>query len=401
MHPGSLPIADYTYHLPEDRIARYPLPERDGSKLLVYRNGAIQDDVYRNIGDYLPSDAMLVFNNTRVIPARLLFEKTPGSLIEIFCLAPCGEITAGLGAPGKSRWECLVGGIKKWKSGLLEMDLPSGRLFAELLERGPETCVIEFTWTPPEAGFAEILEQAGQVPLPPYLQRPADPEDRKRYQTVYARYDGSVAAPTAGLHFTESLLQNLQQKGITLQYVTLHVGAGTFRPVKSTYIADHTMHAEYFEVGADAIRALRGPKQAGLLVAVGTTSLRTLESLYLMGCKAARRPQAELSELLIGQWDAYSTDIHRIPALDALDAIGQWLEKKGMDRLVAPTSLLIAPGYETRMIDALVTNFHQPNSTLLLLVAALAGADWKRIYQHALDHGYRFLSYGDGSILFV
>jgi S-adenosylmethionine:tRNA ribosyltransferase-isomerase len=301
---------------------------------------------------------------------------------------------------GQAVWKCLVGGAKKWKNDPLVLESGQIRLQAALLERGRETCRVQFSWSPAHLPFAEMLGLAGQVPLPPYLQRPADAADRERYQTVYARYDGSVAAPTAGLHFTDQVFQSLSARQIETDYVTLHVGAGTFKPVKSETIGDHDMHAEYFDVTTALIRKLRNQSGAGQLVAVGTTSLRTLESLYLMGCKLVQNPDLSLEGLEIKQWDAFETPTTGVSVQASLDQLLAWLDRQGAERLVARTQLMIAPGYTVRMADALVTNFHQPASTLLLLVAAFAGDDWRNIYTYALGHEFRFLSYGDGSLLF-
>jgi len=399
-HPQDIRIQDFTYELPESRIARYPLPQRDASKLLVYRDSTISEDTYQNIAEYFDPGTVLVFNNTRVIPARLVFKKSSGSAIEIFCLEPEGELASSMTRTGNAVWKCLVGGIKKWKNEPLVLETKDIRLQADLLERGGETCRVQFSWTPAQLSLAEMLEAAGQVPLPPYLQRPAEFADRERYQTIYARYDGSVAAPTAGLHFTEAVFSRLKAKNIHSAYVTLHVGAGTFKPVKSETIGGHEMHGEYFEVSATFIQQLRDQAGKGPLVAVGTTSMRTLESLFLMGSKLSRQPDLTLEALEIGQWDAYDPDHTKTNVAEALNCLLEWLDQRQLDSLIARTQLLIAPGYSIRMVDALVTNFHQPASTLLLLVAALVGPDWRRIYTHALDHDFRFLSYGDGSLLF-
>lgn len=395
-------IEDYLYELPDERIARYPLPERDQSKLLVYRNGSIESDHYYNLANQLDDNALILFNNTKVIPARLLFTKATGGVVELFCLEPESELASAMSETGKTIWRCLIGGIKKWKSGLLEMELPyAGEkliLQAELLGKVDNEYRVKFQWSPQVLAFSEVLEMAGQVPLPPYLDRAAEAEDRERYQTIYARFDGSVAAPTAGLHFTERIFKSLMAKNITPAYVTLHVGAGTFKPVKSVEIRDHEMHAEYFDVAATTLQALlQGDRQ---VIAVGTTTLRTLESLFLMGCKLCQNPELSLAELEIKQWDAFDPGYATITPKQAISALLKWLEKQGQDRIIAKTQLLIAPGYQIRMIDALATNFHQPASTLLLLVAALIGERWREVYAYALANDYRFLSYGDGSLLF-
>ncbi len=405
MRPEDIRIADYTYELPDDRIAKYPLAERDASKLLVYRDGAISEDVYRHFDRHIAPDAMLVFNNTRVIPARVLFNLPSGAAIELFCLSPEGELNTGLLATGEATWLCLVGGAKKWKSGPLQRTLAQGAdaisLEAELLEKTGDHFRVRFCWTPASVTFAEVLTLAGQVPLPPYLHRPAEELDRERYQTIYARHDGSVAAPTAGLHYTETLLDRLREKNVSCEYLTLHVGAGTFRPVKSETIGDHEMHAEYFDVSAEFIQSLLDGHGERQVIAVGTTSLRTLESLFLMGSKLLEQRGLSLEALQISQWDAYQGRLGQTSVTAALEALLTWMEERGMDRLIAPTQLLIAPGYRIRTVDALATNFHQPSSTLLLLVAAAVGGDWREIYRYALDNDFRFLSYGDGSLLFL
>lgn len=399
--PQYIQIQEFIYDLPDSRIAKHPLPQRDASKLLVFRDAQIEEDVYTNISTYLEPGALLVFNNTRVIPARLQFVKPSGGMIEVFCLEPEGELAGSMAQSGSAVWKCLVGGIKKWKSEDLVLEIKDLQLTAKLLERGPESCRIQFSWTPEQLTFAEMLEISGQVPLPPYLQRAASPDDRERYQTIYARYDGSVAAPTAGLHFTDNVFQRLGEKNIDAAYLTLHVGAGTFKPVKSDTIGGHEMHGEYFDVSADTIRQLRGQlENKGQLVAVGTTALRTLESLYLMGCKLSADPDLSLEALEIKQWDAFTFGKMQIEMTQSLDCLLLWMSRRGLDRVLAKTQLLIAPGYRIRMVDALVTNFHQPASTLLLLVAALVGENWRKIYTYALENDFRFLSYGDGSLLY-
>ena len=411
MHPSQLQIKDFTYHLPDERIARYPLAERDLSKLLIYQNGNISEDVYRNISVHLPKDTLLLFNNTRVIEARMLFEKASGSIIEIFCLEPADdlELTQAMVAKGKIRWNCLVGGAGKWKQSLLEKKLHTKNgelsLYAELIERNPNNFLIEFSWQDDEFSFAEILHYAGVLPLPPYLQRQTEKADYERYQTVYAKHEGSVAAPTAGLHFTDALLKELQQKGIAEEYVTLHVGAGTFRPVKSDTMLEHDMHREWIQVKQSTIEIILN-YQSKTIIPVGTTSLRTLETLYWMGVKAYANPSAAINELEIQQWDVYDLPQQTVSVETALQSLLSRMQKYEQDELICHTQILIAPGYTVRIADALITNFHQPNSTLLLLVAALVGNDpttigWQRIYDYALQHDFRFLSYGDGSLLWI
>ena len=402
MHPSQIQIKDYTYNLPDDRIARYPLAQRDESKLLIYQNGNISEDVYRNIGQQLSKDTLLLFNNTRVIEARMFFEKSTGGIIEVFCLEPAAdlELTQAMMSMGKVRWNCLVGGAAKWKQGLLEKKLiinnDSFSLFAELVEKKADHFIIEFSWQP-SFTFAEVLHYAGVLPLPPYLQRKTEEADYERYQTVYAKEEGSVAAPTAGLHFTDALLKELQQKGMEEAYITLHVGAGTFKPVKSTTMQDHDMHKEWMQVSRSTIETILN-YQSKTIIPVGTTSLRTLESLYWMGVKAHQFPAATIEELEIHQWDVYDLQ-QNILTEDALQSLLRWMDTHETDELICHTQILIAPGYKVKLAHALITNFHQPNSTLLLLVAAFIGDDWRRVYDYALAHEFRFLSYGDGSLL--
>ena len=406
--PRSLRIEDYTYDLPEDRIARYPLPDRDGSKLLVYKEGGIEQAHYRELKTYIPADAFMVFNDTKVIEARLLMQKETGGQVEIFCLEPLDtEPTGAMMQTNTSTWKCLVGGAGKWKQGPLEREWSGVRLKAEKVGPLPDGYEIRFSWTPVDLHFAEVLHRAGLIPLPPYLNRQAEETDVDRYQTVYARFDGSVAAPTAGLHFTEGLMEALREKGVETGFVTLHVGAGTFKPVKAERMEDHIMHAEWIDVRASFIEQLASTK--GPVIPVGTTALRTLESLYWMGVKVSQRDIPDMEALALTQWELYDTLAggaaiesgggRPFSRAESLGALSKWLAAKGAERLVTRTQLLIAPGYRPRMADALVTNFHQPGSTLLLLVAALVGGDWKRIYDYALAHDFRFLSYGDGSLL--
>jgi len=408
MHPSSLLINDYTYTLPDGRVARYPLAERDASKLLVYKDGVIIDSQYKDIGQWLPAGSLLVFNNTKVVEARLLFQKPSGGTIELFCLEPdesVGDISTGLAQQGRVLWKCLVGGASKWKAGqVLQKNIDENGMpvtvEARYIKKLPDCFVIEFSWQPAHWPFAEILHHAGLLPLPPYLKRAAESSDLDRYQTIYAAHDGSVAAPTAGLHFTPALFEQLRQKDIQPVFLTLHVGAGTFKPVKTATIGDHLMHAELIDVPVATIRQLA--LAGGNIFAVGTTSLRTLESLYWMGVKTMLDPQLPYTSLAIEQWEVYEERLATgLPVRKALESLLQWMENNKLDRLLAKTQIIIAPGYRLRMIKGLITNFHQPQSTLLLLVAAVVGDDWRSIYEHALQHDYRFLSYGDGSLLFV
>lgn len=406
MHPSQLQISDYTYGLPDERIARYPLSDRDLSKLLIYKDGVINSDVYRHLPQHLPKNALLVFNNTKVIEARILFQKDTGSKIEIFCLEPAAgvELTQAMMSHGSVRWTCLVGGAGKWKQQFLEkkVQTPKGTVLlkAEKKEQQQGSFEIEFSWEHTHFTFAELLHYAGVLPLPPYLQRQTEAADYDRYQTVYAQHEGSVAAPTAGLHFTPQLLVKLQDKGIKHSFVTLHVGAGTFQPVKAATMQDHPMHREWVEVQADAIEELL-LQLPDPVIPVGTTSLRTIESLYWMGVKALLNPAATIEQLEVQQWDAYDLPLQNASAKEAFEALLGWMQKQQLQEIICHTQILIAPGYKARVASAIITNFHQPNSTLLLLVAALIGEDWRKVYSYALANDYRFLSYGDGSLLWV
>ena len=397
----NISIDEYDYPLPEERIAKYPLAERDASKLLVMKDGVIQASQFRHIGDFLPSRALLVFNETKVIRARLQFQKETGSHIEVFCLEPDDDYQIAFSSCSPVRWKCLVGNSKRWREGSLRMPLTVGgqevMLTAHRVAKNDQYSEIEFSWTPAELPFAAILETAGEIPLPPYLNREAEPEDRDRYQTVFARYDGSVAAPTAGLHFTKPLLEQLRHEGFELDEVTLHVGAGTFRPVATATIGEHAMHSETIVVRKslieNLIRHIGNP-----IIPVGTTSTRTLESLYWIGMMLAEQGM-ELRQLHVDQWYPYE-DHQPLATHEALEKILAYLNLHRSTHLEASTALMIAPGYQMKVITGLITNFHQPRSTLLLLVSALIGERWKEAYQYALEHGFRFLSYGD-SCLFL
>lgn len=401
-HPSSLKIEDYTYDLPDDRIAAYPLQERDASKLLIYRSGNIQEDVYRNIANHIPENALLVFNQTKVVNARLLFKKDTGGQIEIFCLEPHSqypEIQTALLQKHKVWWNCMVGGASKWKPGMLlsvQHTNPDFTLNAAIVERQSGSFTIEFTWDA-DLTFAEVLHYIGKVPIPPYLHRESEKSDEQRYQTIYAKEEGSVAAPTAGLHFTDTVFKSFEQKHIDKAFVTLHVGAGTFKPVKSETMDGHDMHTEWIEVEASTIQKLL--QHAGNIIAVGTTSMRTLESLYWIGAKLLMGIKPE-SDVAITQWEPYELKTEAT-VTEALQAIAAYLAANNMQRLVTRTQILIAPGYKCRVIKGLVTNFHQPQSTLLLLVAAITNNNWRTIYNHALNNGYRFLSYGDGCLIWT
>jgi S-adenosylmethionine:tRNA ribosyltransferase-isomerase len=394
-------IEAYDYPLPDDRIAKYPLPERDASKLLVLKNNEISESQFKHLGDFLPEDTVLVFNETKVIRARLQFHKATGSRIEIFCLEPEKDYQVAFTATSPVRWKCLIGNAKRWKEGKLAMPLSvNGNeviLQAERLAQNDQYAEIEFSWTPEALPFASVLEAAGEIPLPPYLHRDAEPDDRDRYQTVFARYDGSVAAPTAGLHFTQPLIATLREKGFMFDEVTLHVGAGTFRPVATETIGEHNMHSETVIVRKSLIENLIA-HQGKPIVPVGTTSTRTLESLYWIGIMLQEQGTA-LRPLHVEQWFPYENHAP-LNVTQALQLILDYLDRHGLTRLEASTSLMIAPSYQMHVITGLITNFHQPKSTLLLLVSALIGERWKDCYRFALDHGFRFLSYGD-SCLFL
>jgi S-adenosylmethionine:tRNA ribosyltransferase-isomerase len=411
MHPKDLSVHDFTYELPEHKIARYPLTERDSSRLLIYKEGAISEAIYRNISQQLPPDSLLIFNNTKVVAARLLFQKPTGAVVEIFCLEPppqYADMTTAMNQKGRVTWICLIGGASKWKPGqLLEKRLDlngqESRLQAKYLGKEKDSFSIELSWMPEELTFAEILQVAGNIPLPPYIKRTVEQTDSERYQTIYANTEGSVAAPTAGLHFTDSVFEQLNQQQIHREYVTLHVGAGTFKPVKSETMSGHPMHAEFIDVSVSTIESILEYLDKHVTV-VGTTSLRTVESLYWLGVKTIGQPELPLEDLVVHQWDPYELNgvprSQGISAKTALESLLQYLHARQMDRIITKTSLLIAPGYNFQIPGALVTNFHQPQSTLLLLVAAFVGPDWRKLYTYALEQDFRFLSYGDGCLLF-
>lgn len=405
MHPRKLSIADFTYDLPVDRIAHFPLEQRDASRLLIYRNGIAGEDQYRNIAAQLPANSLLVFNDTRVIEARLLFQKATGGVIEIFCLEPGDQyrdINSAMQQSQRVVWKCMVGGASKWKPGQVLQRTLNGSaestLEAVYLDKKPGYFLIGLSWTPAHLSFAEMLHQAGAIPLPPYIKRKPEATDAERYQTVYARQEGSVAAPTAGLHFTPNVFQQLRKKEIECAYLTLHVGAGTFQPVKAAQMADHEMHAEFIDVNRQLLQQLINKKEDPV-VAVGTTSLRTLESLYWLGVNWKLHQLSPENGLT--QWEVYDRAEPGLSTEEALTALLEWMQQKETDRLITKTRILIAPGYKPRVISALITNFHQPQSTLLLLVAALAGNGWRDLYNYALEKDFRFLSYGDGCLIWV
>ncbi len=394
-------IAEYDYPLPDERIARYPLAERDTSRLLLYSKGEVSEDVFSNLPKYIPQGALMVFNNTKVIQARLRFRKETGALIEVFCLEPeqpCDYQQIFL-ETRECVWQCLVGNSNRWKGGVLSQTVNvGGRDITLSVERvGSAAAVnhVRFTWDG-GVSFAELLETAGELPIPPYLNRATEASDTHTYQTVYSKVKGSVAAPTAGLHFTPAVLEALSAAGVQREEVTLHVGAGTFKPVKSELIAGHEMHEEYIEVSKELLERLIA--NGGNAVAVGTTSVRTLESLYFLGEMVAENPDITADGLHVGQWIPYSRE-HTISSVEALEALVAWLGRNGLACVHSHTQIMIAPGYTFRIVKAIVTNFHQPKSTLLLLVSAFVDGNWRRIYDYALANGFRFLSYGDSSLL--
>lgn len=395
-------INDYDYALPDERIAKFPLPRRDESKLLLYRGGTVGESVFKHIADYLPKGALMVFNNTRVIQARLPFRRTTGARIEVFCLDPAEprDYESIFLQTKTCSWICLVGNAKKWKEPLLSREITVGGrqvvLTAERTESFGETHRIRFSWNG-GCSFAEVLDAAGELPIPPYLHRKTQESDLRTYQTVYSKIKGSVAAPTAGLHFTPEVLAELDRRGFAREELTLHVGAGTFKPVKSETIEGHEMHTEYISVRRSTIEHVM--RHEGDIIAVGTTSVRTLESLYYIGVTLAARPEASAEELVVCQWMPYKEENNRLSTAEALQNILDYLDRHHLDTLITATQIIIAPGYVFKVVSGIVTNFHQPKSTLLLLISAFVDGDWKRIYDYALSHGFRFLSYGDSSLL--
>lgn len=392
----NLSIDDFDYSLPNEKIAQFPLSERDLSKLLVYKNQKITDDFFYNVSEFLNEKDFLFFNNTKVVQARLNLQKSSGGKIELFCLEPNGnkEINIALQQKGNVVWNCLVGGAKKWKAGKIFIEENNVKLEAEKLKQQNDTFEIAFNWFPSELSFAEVLDKLGHIPLPPYMNRDDKIEDKNRYQTIYAKWEGSVAAPTAGLHFTNRVFKSLDEKGIKKDFVTLHVGAGTFKPVKSTTIGEHEMHAEYIEVTKSNLQNILANE--GNIIAVGTTSLRTLESLHWMGIKAKNGER----NLNLSQWDAYSLAEENISLSETITELLKFLETYRLEKIIAQTQIIIGPGYKLKVAKGIITNFHQPKSTLLLLIASFLGNQWREIYNHALTNNYRFLSYGD-SCLFL
>lgn len=395
-------IKDYNYELPEARIAKFPVPGRDRSKLLIYNKGVISEDVFFNIKNYLPEGSLMIFNNTRVIQARIHFRKSTGALLEVFLLEPArpSDYELMFQTNGECSWLCMIGNLKKWKEGTLTRLLEiKGRKIILTATRKHEQGTshwVDFSWNDADVTFADILENAGELPIPPYLNRETEESDKETYQTVYSKIKGSVAAPTAGLHFTDAVLRSIDDRGIEREELTLHVGAGTFKPVKSEDISGHDMHTEYISVRRSTIEKLI--KHGASAIAVGTTSVRTLESLYYVGVKLDEYPNATEEQLHIKQWEPYETDT-TIPPVKALRNIIEFLDRNNISVFHGSTQIIIAPGYEYKIVKMLITNFHQPQSTLLLLVSAFVHGDWKNIYNYALEHDFRFLSYGDSSLL--
>lgn len=422
MDTKHIKISDYNYDLPDERIAKFPIAQRDHSKLLVYKHGEVSDDVFHHLPTYLPQGALMIFNNTKVIQARLHFRKETGALIEVFLMEPAEPTDYELmfQTTGHCSWLCMIGNLKKWKDGSLKRDFEIkgnkltlsatmrrgdalGSEAQKMVAKGGGTNYwVDFDWDNDKVSFAEILEAVGELPIPPYLNRKTEESDKTTYQTVYSKIKGSVAAPTAGLHFTDAVLKDLDAHGIDREEVTLHVGAGTFKPVKSLEIEDHQMHTEYIVVHRRSLEKLI--KHECRVIAVGTTSVRTIESLYYMGVHLLKHPEANEEDLHVKQWDPYELSedgnlVDGITPLQAIQAIIDYLDRNGLEALHSSTQIIIAPGYQYKIVKMLVTNFHQPQSTLLLLVSAFLKGDWKKVYDYALSHDFRFLSYGDSSLL--
>ena len=404
MDTKHIQIKDFNYNLPDERIAKFPLAKRDNSKLLLYRHGEVTEDVFHNIAQYLPKGALMVFNNTKVIQARLHFRKETGALIEVFLLEPYmpADYEQMFQTTGHCSWLCMIGNLKKWKEGTLKRTFDvKGKevtLVAERKEDVHKSYRVDFSWDASDVSWAELLDAVGELPIPPYLNRETQESDKTTYQTVYSKIKGSVAAPTAGLHFTPEVLADIDRHGIDREELTLHVGAGTFKPVKSEEIQDHEMHTEYICVHRQTLEKLI--RHEAKAIAVGTTSVRTLESLYYIGVKLEKTLDLSEEELHVCQWEPYENAVAKpITPIKAIENILAYLEKHGLSALHASTQIIIAPGYEYNIVKMLVTNFHQPQSTLLLLVSAFVHGDWRKIYDYALAHDFRFLSYGDSSLL--
>jgi len=394
-------ISDFAYDLPDNKIAKYPLAERDQSKLLVWKNGLIQDAKFQNLSDFLPERSILIFNNTKVIRARLHFQKGTGAKIEIFCLDPHepAEYQIAFQTTESCIWKCMIGNQKKWKGEILKktilIDDTEIEFCAEQTDPEKDKSLIQFSWNNPDFEFSRIIEHAGSLPIPPYLNRETEQSDLERYQTIYSKIKGSVAAPTAGLHFTKKVISQLEKESHELAELTLHVGAGTFQPVKSETISGHEMHAEHLYISRDFLKKLNS--HPGKRIAVGTTSVRTLESLYWLGVQALQYTEIDIADLKVSQWEAYQENESQVSPKEAIQSLLNLLDRHQTDFLSASTQIIIAPGYQFRIVDGLITNFHQPQSTLLLLISAYLGEDWRKIYDHALANDYRFLSYGDSN----
>jgi len=401
VQPEKISAKDYDYTLPEEHIAKYPRSQREESNLLLYQKGRISGDRFNQIHHYLPADQLMVFNNAQVVYSRLLFQKHTGASIEVFCLEPSdpSEYETAFQQTHSVSWYCMVGNLKKWKAGPLEkeLSLPKGKLHltAQKIQRKENVVEVHFEWDNPHITFGEILDNAGIVPIPPYLQRESEPVDKERYQTVYSRVRGSVAAPTAGLHFSNDVMKKIRDKGINSTELTLHVGAGTFRPVQTETVDDHEMHTEHFSVALETLKDLQ--RYNFRVLAVGTTSVRTLESLYWLGIQLMDGHNPE-RPVVLKQWDHLNLD-HNVPVSEAIQSIINYLEKNELNAFRASTQIMITPGYSFKLTRSMITNFHQPRSTLLMLIAAFVGEDWKQIYNYALQHDFRFLSYGDSSLL--
>lgn len=404
--PKEIEIKEYDYDLPAERIASYPLPQRDESKLLVYRNEIIEENIFKNISQYIPKNSILIFNDSKVVKARILIEDSQGHKIEIFCLEPIQpsrEFVMAFAATKKCRWLCMIGNAKKWKEEVIIQNFFTKGKVVELRVKkfAPVNGVyeVEFEWNPIELTFSEVLMRVGHIPLPPYIKREDQKSDAERYQTVYANLEGSVAAPTAGLHFTPEVLEELKAKGVDEEFVTLHVGAGTFQPVKSDKIGEHNMHGEKFFVNRNLIEKILN-KEDKKIIAAGTTSARTMESLYWLGLKLIENSSVQINKLKISQWEAYENKDERKYSLeDAMRALADYLKFNEIETLECETEIIITPGYKFKVIDGLITNFHQPKSTLLLLIAAFTKGEWEKIYDYAMKNDFRFLSYGDSSLL--
>ncbi|NLI35724.1 MAG: S-adenosylmethionine:tRNA ribosyltransferase-isomerase [Bacteroidales bacterium] len=403
-NPKHIHISDFDYELPDERIAKFPLPERDHSKLLLYRHGEVSEDVFTSLPEYIEANELMIFNNTKVIQARLHFRKETGALIEVFCLEPVvpADYALNFQQTSHSGWLCLIGNLKKWKEGTLHRQLTIKGLPVTLSATRGEcrgtSHYVEFSWNNADITFSDILEEFGELPIPPYLNRETEESDKVNYQTVYSKIKGSVAAPTAGLHFTEDVMEHLRQKNVELEELTLHVGAGTFKPVKSEEIEGHEMHTEWISVSRHTLERI--VEHGGQVVAVGTTSVRTLETLYYIGIILQGNPDANEDDLYIKQWYPYSIPEEKeLTSVQALQNIIDYLDRHHLEVLHSCTQIIIAPGYTYHVVRKMITNFHQPKSTLLLLVSAFVNGDWKKIYRYALAHGFRFLSYGDSSLL--